>query len=71
VVLDEFNVFIWPGYDLRPIKNKYGRIDYGFLPPKVLLDQPQFSTTHNATACSTAESCNDLTQRLSVTPSAS
>jgi hypothetical protein len=28
-------VFTWPGYDLRPIKGKDGRIDYGFLPPKL------------------------------------
>lgn len=35
IVVDEFNTFTWPGYDLRPIKNKQGRIDYGFLPPKL------------------------------------
>jgi hypothetical protein len=35
VVLDEFNVFTWPGYDLRPIKNHPERVDYGFLPPKL------------------------------------
>lgn len=34
VVLNEFNVFTWPGFDLRPIKSKDGRADYGFLPPK-------------------------------------
>ena len=38
IVVDEFNTFTWPGYDLRPIKKKEGRIDYGFLPPK-LFDQ--------------------------------
>lgn len=32
-ILDEFNVFAWPGYDLRPIKDG-GRIDYGHLPPR-------------------------------------
>lgn len=34
VVLNEFNVFTWPGFDLRPIKSKDGRADYGFLPPR-------------------------------------
>jgi hypothetical protein len=34
-ILDEFNVFSWPGFDLRPIKRRDGRIDYGFLPPKL------------------------------------
>jgi hypothetical protein len=34
IVLDEFNVFTWPGFDLRPIKARGGRVDYGFLPPK-------------------------------------
>lgn len=37
-ILDEFNVFAWPGYDLRPIKEKDGRVEYGFLPPR-LFDQ--------------------------------
>jgi hypothetical protein len=34
VILDEFNVFTWPGFDLRPIKNRNGRVDYGYLPPR-------------------------------------
>ena len=34
VVLDEFNVFTWPGFDLRPIKGGDGRVDFGFLPPR-------------------------------------
>lgn len=34
VILDELNVFRWPGYDLRPIADKGGRYDYGLLPPK-------------------------------------
>jgi hypothetical protein len=33
VVLDEFNEFAWPGFDLRPIPAKPGRFGYGFLPP--------------------------------------
>ena len=37
-ILDEFNVFAWPGYDLRPIAEKDGRVDYGYLPPR-LFDQ--------------------------------
>jgi hypothetical protein len=38
VILDEVNVFTWPGFDLRPIGRGEGRIDYGLLPPK-LFDQ--------------------------------
>jgi hypothetical protein len=34
VVLDEVNVFVWPGYDLRPIRRGEERIDYGLLPPR-------------------------------------
>lgn len=34
VVLDETNVFTWPGYDLRQIPGEDGRYDYGFLPPR-------------------------------------
>jgi len=34
VILNEINVFTWPGYDLRPIRDKEGCIDYGVLPPK-------------------------------------
>ncbi|MDH3616456.1 MAG: growth inhibitor PemK [Gammaproteobacteria bacterium] len=34
VVLDELNVFSWPGYDLRQIPGQAGRYDYGFLPPR-------------------------------------
>ena len=30
---DELNEFVWPGFDLHPIKGD-GRIEYGFLPPK-------------------------------------
>ncbi len=38
VILDDFNDFIWPGYDLRPVPGKPGRYDYGVMPP-VLFDQ--------------------------------
>jgi hypothetical protein len=38
VILDEVNVFTWPGFDLRPIRRGESRVDYGFLPPK-LFDQ--------------------------------
>src|SRR5262249_1155106 len=34
VILDEFNEFVWPGFDLRPIKGDDTRIEYGFLPPR-------------------------------------
>jgi hypothetical protein len=37
IVLDDFNVFTWPGFDLRPVP-KTDRYDYGFLPPR-LFDQ--------------------------------
>jgi hypothetical protein len=33
IILDDFNEFLWPGYDLRPIPGKTGKYDYGFLPP--------------------------------------
>jgi hypothetical protein len=33
IVLDDFNEFAWPGFDLRPVPGKPGRYDYGFLPP--------------------------------------
>lgn len=33
IILDDFNQFQWPGYDLRPIPKSLGKYDYGFLPP--------------------------------------
>lgn len=33
IVLDDFNEFAWPGYDLRPISGEAGSYAYGFLPP--------------------------------------
>jgi hypothetical protein len=33
IVLDEFNEFAWPGFDLRPLPGTPGRYEYGFLPP--------------------------------------
>jgi len=33
IILDDFNEFLWTGYDLRPISGKSGTYDYGFLPP--------------------------------------
>lgn len=38
VILDDFNEFLWPGYDLRSIAAKDNKVDYGFLPP-VLYNQ--------------------------------
>jgi hypothetical protein len=35
VILEEVNVFTWPGFDLRPIRRGESRIDYGLLPPKL------------------------------------
>ena len=34
VVLEEVNVFTWPGYDLRRISEQADRYDYGLLPPR-------------------------------------
>ena len=34
-VLDDLNVFIWPGYDLAPVPNTKDRYDYGLLPSKL------------------------------------
>lgn len=33
VVLDDFNEFAWPGFDLRPVLGRPERYDYGILPP--------------------------------------
>ncbi len=33
IILDDFNEFVWPGYDLRTVIGKAGTYDYGFLPP--------------------------------------
>ncbi len=33
IILDDFNEFVWPGYDLRTLAGKPGCYDYGFLPP--------------------------------------
>lgn len=35
VVLDEINEFMWPGFDLRPVKGDDSRVEYGLLPPKL------------------------------------
>ncbi len=34
VVLDDVNVFSWPGYDLRQVPEQEGRYEYGLLPPR-------------------------------------
>jgi PemK-like, MazF-like toxin of type II toxin-antitoxin system len=33
IALDEFNEFLWPGFDLRPISGNPSRYEYGLLPP--------------------------------------
>jgi len=33
IILDDFNEFLWPGYDLRTISGKTGKCAYGLLPP--------------------------------------
>lgn len=38
VVLDEFNRFGWPGYDLRPVPGRSGRFDHGLLPPDLFAE---------------------------------
>lgn len=35
VIVSEGNRFLWPGYDLKPIRGSKGRFDYGFLPPRL------------------------------------
>ena len=35
IVLDDFNVFTWPGYDLRSVPGHKDRYYYGLLPPKL------------------------------------
>ena len=35
VILNDLNVFTWPGFDLRPLRRGTDRIDYGLLPPKL------------------------------------
>ena len=35
VMLDDFNVFTWPGYDLRPVPGQKDRYHYGLLPPRL------------------------------------
>jgi hypothetical protein len=35
IVLDDLNVFTWPGYDLRPVPGQKDRYHYGLLPPKL------------------------------------
>ena len=32
IVVDEWNRFTWPGYDIRPIRGREPAISYGFLP---------------------------------------
>jgi len=38
IIVNEVNIFIWPGPDLRPVPGNKGEFDYGYLPPK-LFDQ--------------------------------
>ena len=35
IIVNEFNVFVWPGFDVRPIRRGMSRIHYGWLPPKL------------------------------------
>ncbi len=35
VILNEVNIFIWPGPDLRPVPGDKAIFDYGYLPPKL------------------------------------
>lgn len=34
IMLDEVNVFEWPGVDLRPARRGADSVDHGFLPPR-------------------------------------
>jgi hypothetical protein len=33
IVLDDFNIFTWPGFDLLPVPGTKGKYEYGLLPP--------------------------------------
>jgi hypothetical protein len=33
IILDDFNVFSWPGFDLVPVPCTKGKYEYGLLPP--------------------------------------
>lgn len=35
VVVAEVNQFDWPGFDLRPLRRRGARIDFGFVPPRL------------------------------------
>ena len=36
IIVDEVNDFIWPGYDLRPVRGSNPAVyDYGVLPPRL------------------------------------
>jgi hypothetical protein len=37
IMLDEFNEFVWPGFDLRPIPDNPMQYSYGMLPPNLFL----------------------------------
>lgn len=36
VILDDYNIFDWPGHDLQPIAGRRKEYHYGYLPPKFL-----------------------------------
>jgi len=33
IIVDELNEFVWPGFDVRPLRGKPQGYAYGFLPP--------------------------------------
>lgn len=35
IILDDFNVFSWPGFDLVPVPGTTGEYKYGLLPPRL------------------------------------
>jgi hypothetical protein len=59
VVLDEFNEFAWPGFDLCSVPGKPSRYDYGFLPPalfaKIITRVLELRVTGRAVASSRDE----------------
>lgn len=32
IIVDEWNRFAWPGYDIRPIRGRAPEVSYGFIP---------------------------------------
>lgn len=58
VILNEVNIFTWPGFDLRPIRKRGGRVDYGVLPPR-FVDRLIAKFTELAEEGCVSQACRD------------